>query len=54
MAKKTKKEGKMDLKQICWQHFYETGEIGAYMLYKKVCEENNGKSSDQGNCDKSA
>lgn len=32
------KKRKPDLSELAWQNFYETGEIGAYLLYKKLSE----------------
>ena len=50
MKKDIKKtEGKvMDIKKLAWQNFYETGEIGAYLLYKKLCEEDDGANNNAG------
>ena len=49
MAKKIKKEVKnMDIKSLAWGNFYETGEIGAYLLYKKISEEENGTDNNEG------
>lgn len=28
-----------DIVDLAWKNFYETGEIGAYLLYKKLSEE---------------
>ena len=56
MKKKAKNtEGKvMDIKKLAWQNFYETGEIGAYLLYKKLCEEeDDGADSNAGDNPKS-
>ncbi len=52
MRKKTKKTdgGDMDVRDLAWKNFVETGEIGAYMFYKKVSEEDNGRTDDSGNC----
>ena len=51
MRKKDKKIGEnmnLDLKELAWRNFVETGEIGAYMFYKKICEEDNGRTKDSG------
>jgi len=50
MRKKTKKTdgGNMDVKDLAWRNFVETGEIGAYMFYKKISEENNDRTNDSG------
>ena len=52
MLKKQKKGAHMDAKQVIWKKFYETGEIGAYMLYKKLSEENDGTDNNQGDSSK--
>lgn len=38
----------MNIKELAWQNFIETGEIGAYMFYKKISEEENGRTKDGG------
>ena len=48
MLKKRKKGTYMDAKKLAWKHFYETGEIGAYMLYKKLSEEEDGTDNNKG------
>ncbi|MBO5103367.1 MAG: YqzL family protein [Clostridia bacterium] len=52
MAKKSKKTEvqNMDIKALAWKRFYETGEIGAYMLYKKLSEEEDGATDNAGDC----
>ena len=46
---KNKKEEYVLAKELAWKRFCETGEIGAYMLYKKLSEEKNGNKSSKGN-----
>lgn len=55
MRKKTKKTdgGDMDVRDLAWKNFVETGEIGAYMFYKKVSEDDNGRENDSGDCSES-
>ena len=51
MRKKDKKIGEnmnLDLKELAWRNFVETGEIGAYMFYKKICEEDDGRTKGSG------
>ena len=31
-----KKKGLPKIEELAWQNFYETGEIGAYLLYKEL------------------
>lgn len=38
----------MDLRDLAWRNFLETGEIGAYMFYKKISEDNDGRIDDSG------
>lgn len=35
-----------NIKDLAWSAFCETGEIGAYMLYKKLSEEENYATND--------
>lgn len=50
---KTGGEGNMDIKDLAWRNFVESGEIGAYMFYKKISEENNDRTKDAGDSAKS-
>jgi len=55
MRKKTKKMdgGEMNVRELAWKNFVETGEIGAYMFYKKMSEEDDERTDDAGNSPKS-
>ncbi len=55
MAKKSKKsEGKdmdlLEIRKLAWKNFCETGEIGAYLLYKKLSEDDDGANNCEGDC----
>lgn len=45
--RKKKQIWNRQLTDLCWNNFCETGEIGHYMLYKKV-KENGTKAVDKG------
>ncbi len=47
-SKKIGGEKNMDIKDLAWRHFVESGEIGAYMLYKKLSEEEDARDKDAG------
>ncbi len=51
MRKNSKKTdgGEMSVRDLAWRNFMETGEIGAYMFYKKVSEEDDERTDDAGN-----
>lgn len=51
MTKKIKKMdgAEMDIRDLAWKNFVETGEIGAYMFYKKISEDENVRIDDSGN-----
>lgn len=55
MRKNSKKMGgdEMSLRDLAWRNFIETGEIGAYMFYKKLSEENDERTDDSGDCPES-
>ncbi len=55
MRKNTKKMdgGKMSVRELAWKNFVETGEIGAYMFYKKISEESDERTDDAGHCPES-
>ncbi len=54
MSKKNKKmDGEnMDIRDLAWKNFMETGEIGAYMFYKKLSEDDNARIDNAGDCAK--
>ncbi len=34
-----KEKGLPKIEELAWQNFYETGEIGAYLLYKELTKD---------------
>ncbi len=52
--KKNSQKIENNIKKLTWERFCESGEIGAYLLYKRLSEED-GKTTDRrGNSSKDA